>query len=343
MSFWLISAVILILAAAVLAWPVIQSGANPKGLGMMLVVVFPVAGLMLYDTVGMPEALDMRPPPQEQNGAHASGPGDEMNELLLSLEQRLQQNPDDIDGWMLLGRTYKSMQRYITAEAALRRAAELAPDNALVKVELAEAMLYASGQAEISADARSVLEEAIAIDPMIQKGLWLLGMAEAQSGNDARAIELWERLMPQLDPASAIANSLTEQLAQARARQGQPASPSVPVVTGVPVEVSLGSESGGLDTSRAVLFIFAHPVGASGMPLAVQRIQAPRFPFKLTLGDADTLGQASLSDHEQLSISARLSLSGTANAGSGDINATAELFTTGGENIVRLVLDKPVP
>jgi cytochrome c-type biogenesis protein CcmH len=221
-----------------------------------------------------------------------------------------------------------------------------------------------------------MLEQVIATDPNNQKGLWLLGIAETQAGNDARAIELWEQLLAQLEPGSGISTSLEEQLAMARSRLAEPGGDSeavaetasdqaaeeepAPEVAAegppeIPVVVSLGGDASGINTEQSALFIFAHPAGAVGMPLAVQRIISPRFPISITLSDANVLQPGtSLASHEEVvisarlsmsgsAISARLSMSGSANAGSGDVNAPAMTISPAGGESVKLVLDQVIP
>ena len=129
----------------------------------------------------------------------------------------------------------------------------------MVLVELAEAKMYASNNPMISTDVKEMLERALLLDPDQQKGLWLLGIAASQSGNDVLAIELWERLAPQLDPATGVASSLQKQIAQARTRLGEEPATSWP---GILIQVKL--EDPGFEASTgAVLFIIARkPAGA---------------------------------------------------------------------------------
>ena len=137
----------------------------------------------------------------------------------------MRENPADLEGWMLLGRSYKSLQRYPEARMALAKARELAPNDPLVAVELAEAMIFTSGPEEIGGPIREILEEAVAAEPQLQKGLWLLGIVAVEAGQDQKAIEYWERLMPLLDPASAVYASVQQQLDMARGRLGSGEAP----------------------------------------------------------------------------------------------------------------------
>jgi cytochrome c-type biogenesis protein CcmH len=237
-------------------------------------------------------------------------------------------------------------------------------------VELAEAKLFASGQAAIGDDARTLLESALAIDPNQQKGLWIMGLASAQAGDDGQAVAYWTKLLNQLDPGSGAFQSVSEQIAMAQTRMGQPVtvapmaaqaaaseSPApAPAMTkpatetpaaggfSIPVTVKLGDDLSGPFPASAALFIFIHPAGAVGMPLAVKRMAPQGFPMQLQFTDADLLrpGQ-SLQDFDQLDISARISMAGVASGASGDIQAERVTVTTKDLSTIALNLDQRVP
>jgi cytochrome c-type biogenesis protein CcmH len=362
MNFWIFAIALLAIPAIVISWPLFTGSNREKMLGVWVLVLMPLAGLLLYQQIGTPKAINIptvKPQQQatiqqatEQQPHDAQQP--EMDEMIANLQQRMEQNPDDPDGWIILGRTLKTLKRYAEAETALSNAYRLVPDNALVMVELAEARLFASGQAELGDDIQQLLEAALAIDPQQQKGLWLLGMGAAQDGQYAQAIEIWQRLLGLLDPASGAAQTVTQQIDMASAKLGQAvASPAVaspaevkPVKagSGIPISLNMAPElAHGLPPS-AVLYIFIHPSGGAGMPLAVKRIGSPAFPVSLTLSDADLLRPGtSLNDHEKLDVSARVSMTGIANATSGDYQANRVTVDAKAVTEIALNLDQGVP
>ncbi|MCP4047745.1 MAG: hypothetical protein GY732_17365 [Gammaproteobacteria bacterium] len=331
----------------------------------------------MYQKIGTPEALSIKATraaaqSEQQQSAHSTQQG-QMDELVASLQQRMAQEPDDPDGWLILGRSLKSMQRYAEAETALENAYRLLPDNAMVMVELAETSLFASGSSQISPKARQLIESALIIDPQQQKGLWLMGMVSAQDGDEATAITYWQSLLSLLDPASGAASSVTQQIQMAQVRMGQtgPASiiagstvtdppvtepevaePAVsePAEAGfrIPVTVSIADDVADDVAASApgsgVLFVFIHPAGGAGMPLAVKRLAPQGFPITLNFTDADLLRSGnSLQNFEQLDISARISASGTAITGSGDIQADRVTLNTKAVTAIALSLDQRVP
>jgi hypothetical protein len=113
---------------------------------------------------------------------------------------------------------------------------------------------------------------------------------------------------------------------------------------GIPVTINLGSDISGPFPASAALFIFIHPAGAVGMPLAVKRLPPQGFPMKLRFTDADLLRPGgSLQDYEQLDISARISMAGVASGASGDIQADRVTVNTNNVSAIALNLDQRVP
>lgn len=341
--FWAIALGLLLVAALLTVWPLMSGGARARGVAVALVLAIPVGAAWLYQGVGTPAALD----PAAREPLDAADL--DMGELTDRLRERLSETPEDLEGWVLLGRTYKTVQRYDEAVAALETANRLVPDHPIVLVELVEARLFASGDPRMTPEMVALLEQAIAAQPDIQKGYWLLGIAAAQRGDDRAAIGWWEQLLKQVEPGSGVAQAVTGQIAEARMRlgeapadsgvqaQGGPgAEPDVPPVTEPvtepdpadagftwEVEVTLpdaARETLGEFPAGATLFVIARPAGtAGGPPLGVRRIERPEFPVSVILSDADSmLPQRPISSAEAVALQARLSLSGQPIASAGD-------------------------
>ncbi len=378
MNFWIYAIALLAISAAIVSWPLVAGSARDKITALFIFLMVPLAGILMYQSLGTPEAINLQAatPVQQssqQQAAHSEQQG-QMDELVASLQQRMAQNPDDPDGWLILGRSLKTMQRYVEAETALQNAYRLLPDNPMVMVELAEANLFASGSQEISPQAQQLLESALAIDPKLQKGLWLMGMTSAQNGDDAQAITYWQRLLEQIDPASGPASSVTQQIQMAQVRMGQaspatmvagstvtdPAPEQTAVIEAVvaepvapppaaadfniPVTLTIADDLAGSVPGNGALFVFIHPAGGAGMPLAVKRLAPQGFPMSLNFTDADLLQPGmSLEDFEKLDISARISAGGIANSGSGDIQANKITIDTKAVTTIALHLDQRVP
>lgn len=328
MEFWIWGPLLLLAAGMVLAGPLLKAE-RLRGAGIAVVLMLPVLGLSLYALIGNPQALDAGP---------ASGPRD-IGTLTRTLQTRLsEEDRQDAEGWMLLGRSYRAQGQFPEAVTALQRARSIDPENPSVLAELVESLLYASGQPQFPAESVALLDRALEIDPNHQKALWLRGLAAAQSGDDARAATAWRRLLAQLEPGSGVAQIITEQLAQLdvppRGEAPAPALLDLRIVPGRAHQVP---------TEGAVLFVIAREPGSSGPPLAVRRIPSPRLPLELTLTDADSmLPQRPLSAAGSVEVLARLSASGEPAARPGDWESAVLGTALPRDGVMVLALDEPV-
>jgi cytochrome c-type biogenesis protein CcmH len=380
--FWLISLLVLLAAGFLTLLPLLGKDVRWKPLTLMTILLLPLAGYLLYQQVGTPRALD---PAMVRATARAAEPPAEhaantdLGALTERLRKRLETNPEDVQGWVLLGRSYKNLQNYPKAIEALETAERLSAGIPMVQVELVEAKLFASNDPKFTPEMVASLEQAVAAEPTLQKGLWLLGIAAAQAGNDAVAVDWWEKLRAQLEPGSPIEESLNQQIAEVRTRLGlspteetssmpsptvMPAAPAeTPTASrtaapteiagkGTEIRVELSAEasqswpqlSAGAVPPGAILFIIARPEGAvGGPPLGVRRIDQPQFPLQLALTDADSMvPQRPISSVERLELQARLSMSGRPTSSPGDWQNAAVAVARDSNAPTTLTLDQKV-
>lgn len=115
-----------------------------RRLGMALVVVaVPALSLVLYGLVGNPGAPDM--PLAERADEPAPEMPADVDDAIRQLADRLKEDPENLQGWLLLGRSYAFTQRYQEAASAFASAAALAPDDDDIAVSYGEALTFASG------------------------------------------------------------------------------------------------------------------------------------------------------------------------------------------------------
>ena len=345
--FWIIAVSIGLLTGIAIFWPLIRGGGNSKYFALALVIFIPVFTMLVYQKVGSPEGIDVNGSPVSSIAIEQRrSTDDQLSNLTQGLEQRLTESPDNLEGWLLLGRTYKTTQQYSASVAALSRAIELAPENALVIVELAEAKMFSSGNPLISQDITDLLHKALALDPGQQKGLWLLGLASTQSGDDARAIDFWERLLAEMDPSIAARAAIQDQIGLAQSRLGLEVGLEIglePAVKwhGLDIEVTLGDPDYKIP-QNAVLFVIARNPDTPGPPLGVRRIANPEFPVVINMTDADSMIPASpVSRVHSIQLLARLSLSGSPTTGESDPESAVKLVSPETLETSQLVLIAP--
>ena len=351
MVFWVLAAVALTLAAFITCLPLFRPKTGWTRIAFLLVFLLPASALLVYQYTGTPAALDQVAVATQATGTNESP---DIDALVASLRAKLTASPEHLDGWMLLSRTLKTLQRFPEALEALDTARGIAPEDPDVAVEWVEARIFVSGQGQIDHAMTAMLEEAVRRDPGQQKGLWLLGIASFQSGDDVKAIEYWQALMHQLDPGTTIASSVQEQMAQAQQRLG--IEPEVSADRkgmdsdvsidheGIKLHLSAGDELQANWPSDAVLHVIIRSAGpVAGPPLGVRRINHPILPLEVTISDQDSMmAERKISSVSEVRLQARLSLSGAPTAQIGDWQSTPVAVPLNTTQTVQLVMDQQV-
>lgn len=268
--------------------------------------------------------------------------------MVGGLAQRLSENPDDVTGWSMLGRSYIAMGRYPDARDAYREAWTRTPvPGTELKLALAEAEALSDPDA-LRGEAGRLFEEVLAAEPGNDKALWYGGLAALQSGQHDLVRQRWTALLA-IGVPEAMAAVMREQLAALG--PGTVTEPDPGATTAqaadefaLQLKISLANDiaSVGLDP-RAALFIFARaPEG--GPPLAVIRESAAAIPGDFALSDANAmLPGRSLAEFESLTLVARVSVSGQPTAQSGDFFGELQYRPGEGNGVADLVIDQIVP
>lgn len=160
----------------------------------LLVLAIPAITLGLYRYLGAPAILDAKPM-EEARGKH------DVDAMLGALEGKLAKQPEDAEGWYVLGRSYLAMQRIKDGEDALNKAVKLAPKEARYLAQYAEALAMANG-GDLQGKARELVDQALEINPQEEKALELAGLSAYQRKEYAQAIHFWRRLLKRLAPDS---------------------------------------------------------------------------------------------------------------------------------------------
>ncbi len=297
------------LAAAVMAlmvlWPL--RGSGRKGF-IALTVALGVAGYALYVLVGTPDAATPRTA------------SNDLQQGIRELQQALEREPQRADGWALLGRSQLAVGQASEANAAFERAVALAPDEAPVLVEAAQARAQAHPTRQFDDTAVQWLRHAQQVDPNSERAAWLIGVALRQRGRNDEAAKVWEALLPRLEPGAAAA--LREQIAIARSTDTDaPAAASGGHTLQVSVALADGTRMDALPPTAAV-FIIARQPGGPPMPVAVEKHALADLPITVTLDDGDSpMPTVKLSALDEVEVFARVSASGQANRQQGDVDS----------------------
>ncbi len=314
----------LLLALGAFAWvlhPLWRD--RPRSAAAMIATLALAAGL-LYVLVGTPAALEP---------AATRAPAT-LDDAIARLEAELRNDPNQIEGLRLLARAYAQQGDATQARDRFAQAARLVPDDADLQVEAAESRALADPKRQLDAQAVALLERAVEIEPMHQRGRWFLGIARRQQGQAAEAARTWEPLLGIVAPATAAA--LRPQIDAARADAGLPPLPTdadsesaseIPasgtgaskhaLTVRVVVDPGLASRMPG-----ATVFVIARMPGGTPMPVAVERHPLAALPAVISLDDADgPMPTQKLSTLREVELVARLSRSGDAMRSAGDLES----------------------
>jgi cytochrome c-type biogenesis protein CcmH len=191
----------------------------------------PLLAVLLYSQIGTPQALTpeqqqamRRPAParaatDEADAPSGQQPGaptqQEIEQRVSKLADRLKENPDDLQGWLMLARSYYNFKRYREASEAYAHAAALAGNDAQVWADYAETLALANNS-QLQGQPLELINRALQLDPNNQKALWLAGNAAYQSQNFQQAISHWEKLLKLLPEGSEGAQAVASTIEEAR-------------------------------------------------------------------------------------------------------------------------------
>jgi cytochrome c-type biogenesis protein CcmH len=184
-------------------------------------LAIPIGVIALYFVIGNPNGLgpslpQMASAAPQQGGAMSS---QQIAANVEKLAKKLEQNPNDGQGWLMLARSYLSMERFADAAAAYEHATALNGNDASVWADYAEAAAMANGQS-LAGKPTEAINRALQIDPKQQKALDLAGSAAYQAGDYKKAIDYWQKLLAQLPAGSEELRAISEQIAKARQMAG---------------------------------------------------------------------------------------------------------------------------
>lgn len=189
-------------------------------MALILTIIVPAATVLAYLEIGRTDLIDPRQAPAMADGANAEAAS--LEELVQQLEQRLEQNPANIDGWMMLSRTYLAMGRLNAGAKAMERAYTLAPNEVEIKIAYAEVLGLADPDKSLQGRPAELIAEALEQDPTNTNARWFSGLVAFQRGQYQAARTLWQSILDTLDPASEEAGNLRQMMDEAQRRAGGP-------------------------------------------------------------------------------------------------------------------------
>jgi cytochrome c-type biogenesis protein CcmH len=306
-------------------------------------VVVPALAIGLYVWLGEIGYVGRSPATLAQS-SQQSAEMHSIEQMVSKLSARLQREPGDVDGWVLLGRSYVVLQRYEEAAQAYARAYQLKSDDPQLLADYAEVVAMANGN-RLDGQPTTLAMQALALQPNNPKALWIAGVAALQRGEREVGLAYLQRLQKQLPPDSeafgVVQNFLAQVMgappASAAATPAKPPASSAPPPTAaadtrLEVNVTLDPALAARAAPDDTVFIFAQAAQGPRMPLAIMRSRVQALPTTVTLDDSMAMTPTMrLSQFRQVIVGARVSKSGNATPQAGDLegySGTISLDTT---------------
>jgi cytochrome c-type biogenesis protein CcmH len=193
----------------------LAAAAPARRAALALGLTIPLLAAALYLTVGNPKAL-VPEQAAASNSAHALTPP-QIQAMTGRLAARLEENPQDVEGWVMLARSYNVLGRHAEAAAAYARASALLPADAQLLADHADTLAMAQGR-RLRGEPERLIARALEADPNNLKALALAGTAAFERGDYGAAVARWQRILALVPPESDIARSIGDSIADAQAR-----------------------------------------------------------------------------------------------------------------------------
>lgn len=313
-------------------------------------VLLPLFAAGFYARLGSRDAL--QPPPTAASTPEVTmAQVEAMVEQLAGIMETKAGQPDELQGWVMLARSYAALQRFPESSRAYARAIALAPDNAQLLADRADVMAMLPGQTADGEPAQLVAR-ALQLDPNNLKALALAGGAAFERQDFETALRHWGKARELVPADSEFARNLDRSVVEARnalaASGGAKAAASPSAAASAPA----ASVQGLLSLAPALkdrvapgdtVFIVARAAEGPRMPLAIVRRSAAELPIRFTLDDSSAMTpEFRLSKFPQVIVSARVSKSGEATPRAGDLVGQAGPLSPDGKS-VEIVLDRVQP
>lgn len=323
----------------------------PQGsrrLGWSMAAVLPAAAFGLYFWLGNPASLTAIPEAQA-NGAGAVQGDHDIMKMIQKVEEKTQADPNNVEAWAMLAKTYAVVERWPEALKAFEKAYKLRPDVPAIMTGYAEALAVTNNHT-LDGKPMELVLTALEKDPNDIKGLELAGISNFQKRNFAQAAYYFKQLGKLLPPESPYAQDIQAAYQEAKrqsesgltgmdnlADQGSDKAQAAPGAS-IHGKLDIAPELKGKVGEKDVVFLFARG-SEGGPPAAAIRTTAGKFPLEFELNDGMAMNPENrLSKYKEVLLTARIAKSGDIKGAAGDLEGSLKAVKVG-SNDVKLVID----
>jgi cytochrome c-type biogenesis protein CcmH len=304
---------------------------------VVLAVALPLGSMGMYMWVGQPEALN----PLALKTPDQVDPKD-LTKMAQTLAEKLQDKPDNLQGWVMLGRTYRTLENFDAALRAYDSALKLSDDDDL-KLERIE-VIAMQRQGQFEGEPWNVIREVLQRDPQHFGALLTAGSASYAEGKFADALKYWEQARKPLDANNPDLAGLESAIATVRERLGMPPAKAAPAAASglnVTGQVNLSASLKSKASPNDVVFIYATPANGDRMPLAIFKTTVSQLPFNFTLDDSTAMApDRKLSAAGEVMVKVRVTKSGNAMPQSGDLSGSLGPVKVGAKGLKLEIKDQ---
>ncbi|WP_114662925.1 c-type cytochrome biogenesis protein CcmI [Polynucleobacter necessarius] len=300
-------------------------------IGLSIFIVLLSSGLYFYLGDIARVAQQKQQQPMTQAG---------VEQMMSDFAQKMEKDPSNLQGWAMLGRSYRILGRYADAANAYSRAGTFIDNAPELLAEYADA-LVAVANGNFSGKPLQLINQALKLDPNNLLALWLSGSAAFNGGNYKSAVQNWQKIAQQLPPNSEEARAIEGSIAEAKSKSGLSSPPSsvnpMPLGKSVGGTIELSSDLKSKIHPGDVLMVIARQPGER-MPVAVLKVPATDFPVRFNLTDALAMNPNNLiSKLSEVTIEARISKTGMVKAEVGDLLSAMQTVQVGATQVKLLV------
>lgn len=333
-------------------------------------LALPVLAISLYLAIGNTKALLPQPAAEHPSMSAEQGQGGhpDFSSVMENLIAKLEDNPDNVEGWLMLGRTYAMMQRFNEAKEAYEKALALTPEDSAIITDYAD-IVAMTNNGSLVGKPTELIKKALSLDPNNPKALALAGTAEFEEKRYKEAARYWEKLAALIPPSEAeLVQSVNASIAEAKslaAGKGslvarapdQPGTQTPPPANKQGSAAGAGGATAGTLSGKVTLsptlaskaspgdslYIFARAKVGPKAPLATLRLQVKDLPASFSLNDSMARSGVQLSTFPaEVVVGARISKSGSPMPQSGDLQGFSQPVMVGGSGI-SVVIDQQLP
>ena len=316
---------------------------SPKKTIIAISLFVPIAAVLMYVWLGSAQQI-------ADSGAKQAVTQQDIEKMVAGLAAKMEQEPDNLKGWVILARSYRVMGRPLDAEKAYDRAGAYLDSDAQLLADYAD-VAASNANGNFAGKPQAIINRALKVDPNNMMALWLAGTADYNRGDYRSAVKAWERLAKLLPADSEDLKMIQGSIMEARSKGNlPPASGASRAAT--PAIASSAKSIGGIVTISPELksrikpdytvMVIARAPGAR-MPVAIMQAKAAELPLNFVLNDALAMSpNALISNLSEATIEVRISKAGQAKAESGDLYSNMQTVKLGTSNL-KIVVDQVRP